>query len=201
MSHETGTENTMTPAITKPMRFDDRSTWPEKWIERCEIIASNLDGTWTAQQIFEHHPQGELFHVNHLFIECLMAREVDERRAAGEKEDIVKADIMRRIPLEPAMEAVRYGYFSKRRVAYPNTDPCQIRVIYSVLGHPEGHPPNVMSKLADELGFRVIGSSFRVIASTSQSIADEWWFWIEFDNEPELPDFLSKAMWLPVGSA
>ena len=113
--------NTQSPV---KMRFDDRSTWPEKWIDRCEIIASNMtfrnretgeEGVkWTAIQVFRHHPTGELFQVNEWFINCLIHLELEERTAAGENPQAVLKDLLKRKESPEAQEAYCYGAFSKR---------------------------------------------------------------------------------------
>ncbi len=70
----------------------------------------------------------------------------------------------------------------------------QKRAIYYVgPDAPNEHPRAVVKRLSDEL-------SFKVVWSVPQSIADQWWFWIEFEVEPELPKFMRYADWLPVGT-
>jgi len=70
----------------------------------------------------------------------------------------------------------------------------QSRVVYWLQGAPNRHPQEVIRELSVALGFRVIGA-------TPQSIADQWWFWIEYDVKPNLPGFMNWAEWRPVGSA
>lgn len=57
------------------------------------------------------------------------------------------------------------------------------------------HPELVMRELAERLGFRIV-------EAIPQSIADCWWFWIEFDGEPpSLPaTIFTGRQWLPVGT-
>jgi hypothetical protein len=70
----------------------------------------------------------------------------------------------------------------------------QSRVVYWLQGAPSGHPQEVMRELASSLHFKILGA-------TPQSVADQWWFWIEYETEPDLPEFIDKAEWRPVGSA
>jgi hypothetical protein len=50
-----------------------------------------------------------------------------------------------------------------------------------------------MNNLAKEL-------SFKILDSTPQSIADQWWFWIEFEKEINFPKYIQEVSWKRVGS-
>ncbi len=75
------------------------------------------------------------------------------------------------------------------------------RVVYDCYamgsGHPRAapdeHPQQVMTRLAGELGFTILGS-------VAQSIGDCWWFWVEYTVKPTWPAYLGEAEWLPVGT-
>lgn len=58
---------------------------------------------------------------------------------------------------------------------------------------PNEHPQLAMARLAAQEGFSVLDA-------VPQSIADQWWFWIEYDRVPELPEYVQPAAWLPVGT-
>ena len=55
----------------------------------------------TADQVFNHHPTGELFQVIDWFIQCAVQREFDLRVAAGEDPNAVNLDQIGRIPPTP----------------------------------------------------------------------------------------------------
>lgn len=87
------------------MKFDDPTTWPPTWRERCVIISEMMTFTreagaipekWTPDQIFGHYPTGELFQLNGWFVQCLVRREAEERIAAGEDPQAVDDEIMAR---------------------------------------------------------------------------------------------------------
>ena len=57
-----------------------------------------------------------------------------------------------------------------------------------------GHPQEIMKKLAEENGFKIL-------ESVPQSLLDGWDFWIEFDTPPStLPNIFRDVEWKSVGS-
>ncbi len=78
----------------------------------------------------------------------------------------------------------------------PPGPPGAARLVYWMqAAPPDEHPQAVMHKLASDKAFRILGA-------VPQSIADQWWFWIEWEGKrPELPSYVSPGKWLPVGTA
>jgi hypothetical protein len=110
------------------MKFDDPSTWPPRWIDRCEIIATDMEWTAkdgglpykkTAMQIFNSSPTGELFQVHRWFVECLAAREFAARKAAGESPHGINTDFGFRVQADHQRQLndlSSHPAFSKRRI-------------------------------------------------------------------------------------
>jgi len=53
------------------------------------------------------------------------------------------------------------------------------------------HADIVMKELAEK-------NNFKVISKVPQTLFDGWEYWIEFDEEPELPGFVENVIWEPV---
>ena len=67
-------------------------------------------------------------------------------------------------------------------------------VIYWMQDAPqEDHPQTNMKRLSDNLGFKILGA-------VPQSAGDQWWFWIEYEAKPKLPDYVKETEWLPIGT-
>jgi hypothetical protein len=73
----------------------------------------------------------------------------------------------------------------------------QARYYYDLGGpnpeRPNEHPQLVMRRLSVEL-------EFKILDAVPQSIADCWWFWIEFEKKPSFPSYITEASWLPIGT-
>jgi hypothetical protein len=78
------------------------------------------------------------------------------------------------------------------------TNKKQARVFFSYLSAEDAgearHAETVMTELAAEKGFAVIGKC-------PQTLFDGWDYWIEFHTAPELPLFFQDSPWKPVGQA
>jgi hypothetical protein len=123
------------PALPTIIKFDDVSTWPPTWMERCEIIATNMkfirttvhEGAMvrelvelTPQQIFDHHPTGELFQVHGWFLDCVIHLEMKSRIAAGELLSDVNADIKKRLHYPRVYEELQRMGRSHRKYEGPS---------------------------------------------------------------------------------
>lgn len=75
-----------------------------------------------------------------------------------------------------------------------DTSAVREHLVYDLMGGPDEHPQLVMRQLSASLGFKLLGA-------TPQSIADQWWFWIEREEPIEWPLYLRCAPWLPINSA
>lgn len=66
------------------------------------------------------------------------------------------------------------------------------RVFYSLISaHMAGiteHAQTQMAKLADDIGFRVLGSR-------AQSLVDGWEFWVEHEKLIEWPSYIRSVDW------
>ena len=92
------------------IKFDDPSTWPRTWRERCELISEEMQfkdkrtgeiKTLTPMEIFYSNPHGELMFVHDWFIQSAVVREVRTRVEDGEDPVLVDADMSRRLKVQP----------------------------------------------------------------------------------------------------
>lgn len=73
------------------------------------------------------------------------------------------------------------------------------RVVYDMymMGEPGGapggvHPQMVMGVLAEQQGFKILDAE-------PMPIGDCWWFWIEYETKPTLPEFIREGEWFEPG--
>ena len=94
-----------TPTTEQIIKFDDESTWPATWIERCQIVAEDMIFRHretgevikrTAQEVYNSSPTGELMFVHFWFLECVFKREATLRLRNGEDPEAVVNDMYAR---------------------------------------------------------------------------------------------------------